>query len=357
MSTGIHAQLSLTKHGFKLNAAIDIPANGISVLFGASGAGKTTLLRAIAGLEQSTGSLSVNGEIWQDQHICLAPHERACGYVFQESSLFSHLSVRDNLQYGYSRADNPERCISFDRAVELLSLNELLDRPSTQLSGGEQKRVAIGRALLRGPKLLLLDEPLASLDAGHKRELLPFLERLHSELSIPIVYVTHAADEVARLADYLTLMNQGEILATGPINEILTRFDLPMSHDADSCAVIATTPGNYDEQYGLTTLAFKGGSLLVPGRIASAATNIKVRIVARDISLTLQRQTGTSILNIVAATVLELAEDSPAQTLVKLDAGGTVLLARITRKSAAAMNIEPGLKLYAQIKSIALVDH
>jgi molybdate transport system ATP-binding protein len=357
MSTGINVQLGLTKHGFSLNAAIDIPDNGITVLFGASGAGKTTLLRAIAGLEPSTGSLKVGSEIWQDKNICLPAHERACGYVFQESSLFTHLSVRGNLEYGYKRTDEPERCISFDRAIELLSLKELLDRPATQLSGGERKRVAIARALLRGPKILLMDEPLASLDARHKRELLPFLERLHSELNIPVVYVSHAPDEVARLADYLAVMNNGEILATGPINEILTRFDLPISHDADSGAVIATTPGSYDEQYGLTTLTFAGGSLLAPGRIDTDSGNIRVRVMARDISLTLQRQSGTSILNIVSATVLEFAEDGPAQTLVKLDADGTVLLARITRKSAADLNIMPGLKLYAQIKSIALLDH
>jgi molybdate transport system ATP-binding protein len=357
MSSGINAQLRLTKQGFNLDAAINIPDNGITALFGASGAGKTTLLRAIAGLEQSAGSLSVAGEIWQDEHICLPSHERACGYVFQESSLFGHLNVRDNLKYGYTRADKPERCIKFERAVELLSLAELLDRPSAQLSGGEQKRVAIARALLRGPKLLLLDEPLASLDARHKRELMPFLERLHSELNIPTIYVSHAPDEVARLADYLMLMDKGVILATGPINEILTRFDLPVSHDADSGAVVSTTPGDYDEQFGLTMLGFAGGSLLVPGKIDSSSRNIRVRIMARDISLTLQQQTDTSILNIVSATVLELSEDSPAQTLVKLDAGGTVLLARITRKSAAAMDITPGLTLYAQIKSIALLDH
>jgi molybdate transport system ATP-binding protein len=356
MNTGLSAQLKLTRNGFSLDATLNVPDNGITVLFGASGTGKTTLLRAIAGLEKSTGSLSIAGEIWQDAHTCLPAHERACGYVFQEANLFSHLNVRSNLQYGYTRSENAESCISFDRAIELLTLDKLLDRPSTQLSGGERKRVAIAQALLGGPKLLLLDEPLASLDARHKRELMPFLERLHSELDIPIIYVSHAPDEVARLADYLALMDEGKILATGAMNEILTRFDLPVAHDADAGAVISVTPGDYEKQYGLTTLKFSGGSLLVPGHIATDYGNMRVRIMARDVSLTLQRQTDTSILNIVSTTVTELSNDGSAQTLVKLDAGGSVLLARITRKSAAAMNITTGMKLYAQIKSVALLN-
>jgi molybdate transport system ATP-binding protein len=357
MNSGLSAQLKLTRNGFNLDATLNVPDNGITVLFGASGTGKTTLLRSIAGLEKSTGSLSIGDEVWQDEHICLPAHERACGYVFQESNLFNHLDVRNNLQYGYVRSDNAERCISFDRAIELLTLDKLLDRPSTQLSGGERKRVAIAQALLSGPKLLLLDEPLASLDARHKRELMPFLERLHSELDIPIIYVSHAPDEVARLADYLALIDKGEILASGAMNEILTRFDLPMAHDADAGTVVSVTPGDYDKQYGLTTLGFSGGSLLVPGRIDTSPANMRVRVMARDLSLTLQRQTDTSILNIVSTTVMELVDDGPAQTLVKLDAGGTVLLARITRKSAAAMNIRSGMKLYAQIKSVALLNY
>ncbi|MCP3999425.1 MAG: molybdenum ABC transporter ATP-binding protein [Gammaproteobacteria bacterium] len=356
MNTGLSAQLRLINNGFSLDATLNTPDNGITVLFGASGTGKTTLLRAIAGLEKSTGSLSVGGEIWQDEHTCLPAHKRACGYVFQEANLFTHMNVRSNLQYGYTRSEHAEYCINFEHATELLTLNKLLDRPSTQLSGGERKRVAIAQALLSGPKLLLLDEPLASLDARHKSELMPFLERLHSELDIPIIYVSHAPDEVAQLADYLALMDGGRILATGAMNEILTRFDLPVAHDADAGAVLSVTPGDHDTQYNLTTLNFSGGSLLVPGRIDTDCENMRVRIMARDVSLTLQRQTNTSILNIVSTTVIELSNDGAAQTLVKLDAGGTALLARITCKSAAAMNITTGMKLYAQIKSVALLN-
>ena len=356
MTSLIKAQLRLDRDGFNLDAQVDIPDRGITAVFGSSGAGKTTLLRAIAGLERCVGEISVAGELWQDNSKFLPPHKRALGYVFQEASLFEHLSVRGNLEYGYKRAPVDSRRIEFNQAVELLGLTNLLERRSTQLSGGECKRVAIARALLCNPKLLLMDEPLASLDQRHKQELMPFLEKLRDQLSIPIIYVSHSPDEVARLADQLVLMERGKVLAAGPVNDILTRFDLPIAHDFDAGAVIKTLPGLYDAQFDLTPLEFAGGSLLVPGEIRLTGPSLRVRILARDVSLTLKHQSDTSILNIVAANVIDTTADGPAQMLVKLDANGTMLLARITRKSAATLELSPGKAVYAQIKTVALLS-
>jgi molybdate transport system ATP-binding protein len=356
MTSLLKANLLLDREEFRLDVELDIPDRGITVIFGPSGAGKTALLRAIAGLEKCTGEISVAGDVWQNKTVFLPPYKRALGFVFQEASLFDHLSVRGNLEYGYKRVPAAGRKIDFDQAVELLGLASLLNRHSNQLSGGERKRVAIARALLSNPKLLLMDEPLASLDLQHKHELMPFLEKLRDQLSIPIIYVSHSPDEVARLADQLILMDQGRLLAAGPVNEILTRFDLPIAHDFDAGAVIKTRPGIYDAQFDLTPLEFAGGSLLVPGNIQQAGSLLRVRIMARDVSLTLEHQSGTSILNIVTAKVVEITADGPAQALIKLDAKGATLLARITRKSSSALQLSPGKTVYAQIKTVALLS-
>lgn len=356
MSSGLQIELRLIRGGFRLEAALDIPASGITALYGPSGAGKTTLLRAIAGLEEASGVVRVADEAWQDGRICLPAHRRSVGYVFQEPSLFAHLSVRENLQYGYKRIARAARQIEMAQVIDLLSLEPLLARGAHELSGGEQKRVAIGRALLCSPKLLLLDEPLASLDAQHRRELLPFLERTLAELNIPSIYVSHVTEEVARLADNLALMHAGRVVATGPVNSVLTDFDLALAHDYDASAVVGATPGEYDPEFDLTPLQFSGGTLMVPGRCDGDHKPVRVRILARDVSLTLQQQTDTSILNIVAATVVEVSSDDPASSLVKLNAGGAVLLARITRKSAVLLDIQPGKAIFAQIKTVALLN-
>ena len=256
MTSRIDIQLRLQREAFSLNADINIPVRGITVLFGSSGAGKTTLLRAIAGLETCIGNISVAGDTWQNENRFLPTHERALGYVFQESSLFEHLSAQSNLEYGYKRVQPSQRLIEFGQAVELLDLGNLLKRRATHLSAGERKRVAIARALLCSPKLLLMDEPLASLDQKSKAELMPFLENLRDQLSIPIIYVSHVPDEVARLANHLVLIEKGSVLAARPVNEILTRFDLPMAHDFDASAVVETHPGEYDAEYDLTPLEF-----------------------------------------------------------------------------------------------------
>ena len=356
MSAALQAQLQLTRDDFELDVDFSIADSGITAIFGPSGAGKTTLLRAIAGLEKSSGKINVGTEIWQDENTCVPTHKRPLGYVFQESSLFTHLSVRGNLEYGYKRSRSDDKGTDFDTAVALLGLENLLDRRATQLSGGERKRVAIARALLSHPRLLLMDEPLASLDARHKHEMMPFLEQLHTELALPILYVSHSSDEVMRLADNLILLESGRITATGPINDVLTRFDLPLAHEYDAGAIIETTATGYDHEFDLTTLRLGDQTLLVPGQHQTGDATIRVRILARDVSLTLERQSDTSILNIVPAEVIATTADGTAGMLVQLNIAGSALLARITRKSANALALEPGKKLWAQIKTVALLD-
>jgi len=354
MSLDIHFQLS--RGDFMLDATFCVPARGITALFGPSGCGKTTLLRAIAGLEpQARGHCRIGDDTWQDHQRRLPAHRRPLGFVFQEASLFSHLSVRGNLEYGLRRIPVSERRIDVAQAVDLLGLAPLLTRRPEGLSGGERQRVAIGRALLTSPRLLLMDEPLAALDQRRKQEILPFFERLHRELSIPILYVSHAADEVARLADHLVLLADGRVQASGPISEMLTRVDLPLAHEQDAAAVVEATVDAVDDAYHLAHLRFTGGELVTPNQELATGEQLRVRILARDVSLTLARQTDTSILNIVPVTVTALDDEGPAQLLARLDAGGVPLLARITRRSANALALAPGKGLYAQIKAVSLL--
>lgn len=356
----IQAQLHLARDNFTLDATFSVPARGITALFGPSGCGKTTLLRAIAGLEKNArGMFRIGETVWQNETTFLPTHQRALGYVFQEASLFSHLSVQQNLEYGFIRIPVEQQRIPFEQAIDLLGLEPLLSRNPTQLSGGERQRVAIARALLTSPQLLLMDEPLSALDHQRKQEILPFFERLHSELDIPILYVSHAPDEVARLADFLVLLDDGRVQASGPIAEMLTRADLPLAHDHDAGAIIEATVRNIDDEFHLAQLQFSGGQLSIPNQQLTVGDAVRVRILARDVSLTLQQQTGTSILNILPATVEELVEDHVSQTkaqlMVRLNAGGVPLLSRITRKSAETLALAPGKAVYAQIKAVSLL--
>lgn len=353
----IEARFRVVRDQFELNAELMIPARGVTALYGPSGCGKTTLLRAIAGLEQHRdGYLKVGNMIWQDTAQFVPPHQRAIGYVFQEASLFNHLKVQRNVEYGYQRVPQDERKISVEHAVELLGIGHLLTRSSDTLSGGERQRVAIARALAANPQLLLMDEPLASLDQNSRQEILPYLESLHRELAIPLIYVSHAADEVARLADHLVLLEVGRVVVTGPIDEMLTRLDLSFAHGNDAEAIIEATIAEHDDQYGLTYLDFVGGRFSVPQRALPIGSCVRVRIAARDVSLTLEQQRDTSILNIFPATVDEVIPDGDAQMMVRLTAGSVPLLARVTRKSAALLDLKPGREVYAQAKSVALLD-
>jgi len=356
MSALIEARFRIDRGGFRLNAELALPSRGVTALFGPSGCGKTTLLRAIAGLEHCRdGYLRIGDQVWQDGSRCLPTHRRPLGYVFQEASLFDHLSVRGNLEYARRRQRPGAQAMDFDQVVSLLGLDELIDRRPAGLSGGERQRVAIARALLTAPRLLLMDEPLAALDGHAKRAILPFLERLHDELDVPLLYVSHDPDEVARLADHLALMGDGRVIATGPTAELLTRLDLPPAHAAGAKAVIDAEVIGHDLVDHLTELAFSGGRFLVAHCDLPIGHPVRLRVLAKDVSLTLQQQTGTSILNIFPVTITELAEENSAQLLVQLDAAGTPLLARITRRSANKLQLAPGSQVFAQVKTVALL--
>ena len=353
MST-IEARFRSTQGSFVLDAAFSVPSHGITALFGASGSGKTTLLRLIAGLARAPGSLSVNGEVWQDAHRFVPPHRRALGYVFQEASLFPHLSVRANLEYGWKRVPHVERTLQWDDVIDWLGLVPLIDHQPHQLSGGQRQRVAIGRALLSSPRLLLMDEPLTALDAHARAEILPYLESLHRELDLPILYVSHALDEVARLADHLLLIDAGRITYQGPLVDGLTRLDLPLAHRDSAGTVIDTTVVAHDPQFQLTRVAHRDLLLELPGVFGAPGQPLRVRVAARDVSLTLAKPSQTSILNLLPARIIELTDDAPGQVLVRLALADTVLLARITRKSAHALNLQPGMAVVAQVKSVAV---
>ncbi len=362
VSQQIRARFRIARGAFQLDVDLTLPGRGVSALFGHSGSGKTTCLRAMAGLERAgDGYFAVGDEVWQDgaKGLFVPPHRRALGVVFQEASLFPHLSVRGNIEYGQVRAQKRvpagERRFALGEVADLLGIAPLLDRSPGQLSGGERQRAAIARALLAAPRILLMDEPLAALDLKRKREILPYLERLHRELSIPVVYVSHAPDEVARLADHLVLLDRGKAVASGRLNEVLSRIDLPGAFADDAGVVIGARIAAQEED-DLTRLEFPGGRIFVSRHDEAPGTPLRCRIDARDVSLALTPRGQTSILNCLAATVIDLAPtDTPGHVLVKLDVAGQPLLSRITRRSAKNLDLRPGLAVHAQIKSVALL--
>ncbi|MDR3299373.1 MAG: molybdenum ABC transporter ATP-binding protein [Candidatus Accumulibacter sp.] len=346
--------------GFSLDVDLRLPETGVTALFGPSGSGKTTLLRCIAGLERAPrGFLAVAGEVWQDedQKRFLPTHQRPLGLVFQEASLFPHLSVRQNLEYGMKRAGNTDAA-GFDAMLRLLGIGALLERASGNLSGGERQRVAIARALLTRPRLLLMDEPLAALDLKRKQEILPYLERLHDELSIPVLYVSHAPNEVARLADYLVLIDNGRAVACGPLLETLARLDLSHAFGDDLGVVVEAVIAEHEAD-GLTRLEFPGGKLYVSERDKPLGSRTRCRIDASDVSLALAAHGDSSILNVLSATVTAVSPlSTPGHALVQLRLhgdGAPLLLARVTERSCHALGIAPGREVVAQIKAVALL--
>lgn len=357
MSRQISARFHIERAEFSLDVDLTLPGQGVTALFGHSGSGKTTCLRAMAGLERATnGYFALGEEVWQDEargHF-LPPHLRALGVVFQDAGLFPHLSVRGNMEFGQRRTRGAS-LLSVADVADLLGIAHLLERSPQQLSGGERQRAAIARALLAAPSILLMDEPLAALDLRRKHEILPYLERLHRDLDIPVIYVSHAPDEVARLADHLVLLDNGKAVASGPLNDVLGRIDLPAAF-ADDAGVVIETRIVAHEADDLTRLAFSGGMIFVSRRSEAVGTTLRCRIHARDVSLALAPQALSSILNCVTATVIDLAPtDTPGHVMVKLETGGEPLLARITRRSAEKLEIRSGLVLHAQIKAVALL--
>jgi molybdate transport system ATP-binding protein len=348
----LRARLKLPRKEFTLDVDQHAPSRGITALFGASGSGKTTMLRCIAGLERAPeGEVSFEGECWQDEArgIFVPPHRRACGYVFQDANLFAHLSVRSNLEYGQKRVPPGQRRQSFDQTVDLLGIAPLLARRTENLSGGEQQRVAIARALLASPRLLLMDEPLASVDANRKGEILYYIERLRDELQLPIVYVSHAIEEVVRLANKVILLSNGSVAAAGSIQETIGR-----DHGG---AVIEAKVAEQNLEWGLARLEFPGGQLFTSDVDALSGAQVRVRIAARDVALALSRPPDSTFLNVLTCTVTGVGASDGASTDVQLDAGGTALTARITRKSAVTLGIVPGKPVFALIKAVAVDRH
>jgi len=356
--TPISLTCRIDRGEFNLDVDLALPGRGVTALFGHSGSGKTTLLRVLAGLERVPGArVALGDEVWQDDaHKVFVPtHERGIGYVFQEASLFPHLNVRANLEFGRKRLKPAERRFDLLAVAELLGIERLLDARPATLSGGERQRAAIARTLLASPRLLLMDEPLAALDMRRKLEILPYLERLHDELALPVVYVSHAADEVARLADHLVVLEEGRVLASGPLAATLARLDLAANFQDDAGVMIETTLQAHDVD-GLSHLAFAGGVLLVGQRNAAVGTRVRCRIHARDVSLALERPRGSSITNILPARVDAVGPSgTPGQVLVRLLVGDTALLARITERSRRELAIAPGCAVWAQVKAVALL--
>jgi molybdate transport system ATP-binding protein len=342
---------------FTLAAAFDSPP-GLTALFGASGAGKTSLMRLIAGLARpAQGRVAVGGEVLVDtsSNVFLPPHRRGIGYVFQEARLLPHLSVRRNLEYAHWFNQRRNAPAAFDHIVELLGVGALLDRSPNVLSGGEAQRVAIGRALLTEPRLLLLDEPLASIDEPRRAEILPYLERLRDEVRIPIVYVSHALDEVLRLATTLIVLDAGKVAAAGDLSEVLGRVDLNiLARRADAGVVLNAEIVEHDAQWQLTRLQCQAGTLLVPRVELPIGAKRRLWVRARDVALATERPVASSIVNVLEASVVELAGGDGASMDVQLDCNGAALLSRITRLSADRLGLRPGLKVYALVKGIAL---
>jgi molybdate transport system ATP-binding protein len=353
----LELSLRLQRAGFSLQVEGSWPTRGVTALFGRSGSGKTTLLRCIAGLERLQARVVFDGTVWQDPERFLPVHRRSIGYVFQEPSLFPHHDVRGNLDYALRRRPAGERQIRLDEVVNLLGLEPLMAHRPHELSGGQRQRVAIARALLASPRLLLMDEPLSSLDEISKAEILPRLEQLRDALGIPIVYVSHALTEVMRLADELVLLDAGRVRAEGPLQSLLTRADLPLGGFEHLGTVLEGQIVGHDATYHLSDVAVSGGRLVLSRQALSPGQRVRVRIDARDVSLALQPAQQSSISNVLAGVLLDLRPDSdPAQTLVRVQVGGDVLLARVTRRSAAQLGLTAGLPVYVQIKSVALME-
>ncbi|WP_207061835.1 molybdenum ABC transporter ATP-binding protein [Motiliproteus sp. SC1-56] len=358
MSAQIHFRYRHRRGEFELLVDSQVPGKGVTALFGRSGSGKTSLLRCLAGLERPDEAyLAIGDEVLHDSRSghFVPPEERGFGYVFQEGALFPHLSVAANLAYGLKRTPAAQQRQALAPVVELLGLGPLMQQYPAQLSGGEKQRVAIGRALLSSPRTLLMDEPLAALDRQHKNEILPYLERLHREVALPVLYITHDPQEMTRIADHLLLLDSGRVIAQGPLDEVLARPELPLSRTEDAAVAVTATVIAQETEFDLTRLAFSGGELLV-GRIDAPVTSqVRVQIHARDVSLALTPPAQSSILNILPARVVALESHDRGRMVVRLDLEGTAILARITRKSAAQLAVREGSQLFAQIKGVSLL--
>jgi molybdate transport system ATP-binding protein len=361
----IHLQINIARSAFQLNLDIQLPGQGITAIFGPSGSGKTTFLRAVAGLDKNPkGRIQIGTNIWQDtkQGVYLPTWQRPLGYVFQESSLLPHLSVTENLNFGLKRAlksassAQTEANKALQASVELLGIGSLLQRMPNELSGGERQRVAIARVIAMQPQLLLMDEPLASLDAARRQEIFPWLARLRDELKMPMLYVTHSAEEVTRLADHLVVLDQGHVKAQGSVSAVLTQVVNPVVVGEDAGALIAGCIGAVDAQWHLSRVDFDGGCIWMRDAGLPVGKAVRIRILARDVSLATSEPTNTSIQNQLRGTIQSITSDAhPSQVMVVLKCGADEVLARVTKRAVDELSLQVGQYVWAQVKSVALV--
>jgi len=361
----IHLQINMARSAFELSIDIQLPRQGITAIFGPSGSGKTSLLRAVAGLDKNQkGRIQIGENIWQNttQGICLPTWQRPLGYVFQESGLLPHLSVAENLSFGLKRALKSASSVqaqankALQASIELLGIGSLLKRMPDELSGGERQRVAIARAIAMQPQLLLMDEPLASLDAARRQEILPWLARLRDDLKIPMLYVTHSAEEVARLADHLVVLDKGQVKAQGPVSTVLTQIVNPVVVGEDAGALIAGHIGAIDTQWHLSRVDFKGGAVWMRDAGLQVGKAVRIRILARDVSLATSEPTNTSIQNQLRGSIQSITPDAhPSQAMVVLKCGAEEVLARVTQRAVDELALKVGTPVWAQVKSVALV--
>ena len=363
--TTLHLKIKMSRPVFELDLDLQLPGLGITAIFGPSGSGKTTLLRAVAGLEKNQlGCIQVGSHVWQDtqQGIDLPTWQRPLGYVFQESSLLPHLNVTDNLNFGLKRAvkssgnAQSDAATALQDAIELLGIGSLLQRMPDQLSGGERQRVAIARAIVMKPKLLLMDEPLASLDAARRQEIFPWLTKLRDELRMPMLYVTHSTEEVTRLADHLVVLNQGQVKAQGPVGSVLTQVVNPVVVGEDAGALIEGCIGAVDKPWYLSRVDFEGGCVWMRDAGLPVGKAVRIRILARDVSLTTTEPQNTSIQNQLRGHIQSITPDvHPSQVMVVLRCGAEEVLARVTKRAVDELALQEGQPVWAQVKSVALV--
>jgi molybdate transport system ATP-binding protein len=342
---------------FRLDASFEAEG-GLTALFGRSGSGKTSIINIIAGLiRPDAGRVVIDGEALIDtaRGTFVPAHRRRIGYVFQEGRLFPHLTVRQNLLYGHWFTPPARRRGGLDGVVELLGLGAMLERRPGRLSGGEKQRVAIGRALLASPRLLLMDEPLASLDEARKAEILPYIERLRDEARVPIVYVSHSIAEVVRLASTVVLLAEGAVAAVGPTDQVMQRLDLPsLAGLADAGAVVEATVAAHDTRFGLTELSSRAGTWRLPKLDAAVGMRVRLYVHARDVMLATSWPTDVSALNVMQGVVAEVRAGSGASVDIRLDCSGEALTARLTRYSVERLGLAPGVAVFALIKTVAL---
>lgn len=358
----VQNNIEVSVHGtlgtFDLDAAFHAPITGITALFGPSGCGKTSVLRCIAGLNHLNGKIRIGDIVWQDEKQFMPVYKRKIGYVFQEASLFPHLSVQKNLSYAFDKSAKGAAQY-FDEVITMLNIEHLIDRSPKNLSGGERQRVAIGRALLSSPQVLLMDEPLSALDMATRTEIMPFIERLRDQLKLPIFYITHDINEVERLADTLVLMEQGKLLAAGKLQDLQADMSLPLAQQRSAAVNLNASIKDWNENSGLCAFSVKGANFLAPLETAPKLKEMRIRIAANDVSISLEKPHNSSILNSVDAIILSQKPLNSHEMLVSLSLGdndqGAHILCRLSRYSWQNLNLEIGMKIFAQVKGIALL--